>query len=109
AIIEPASLTDSDRDLIADLMKKGRARLTAVRSASEAIAVAEEIRLSPTRRTLLPWVVANDPERLGAFLSPVELLWLGLEKAPVAASLDSWGGPAQPRSRGFFLSGPDPR
>ena len=103
AIIEPVSLTDSDRDLIADLMKKGRARLTAVRSASEAIAIAEEIRLSPTRRTLLPWVVANDPERLGVFLSPVELLWLGLEKAPVAASLDAWGAPAEPRLGCFCL------
>ena len=97
ALVAPATLTDSDRDLIADLMKKGRARLAAVRSASEAIEIADEIRLSPARRTLLPWVAANDPQRLGAFLSPVELLWLGLEKAPVARSLDAWGAPAEPR------------
>ena len=97
ALVAPAALTDTDRDLIADLMKKGRARLAAVRSAAEAIEIADEIRLSPARRTLLPWVATNDPPRLGAFLSPVELLWLGLEKAPVARSLDAWGAPAEPR------------
>jgi hypothetical protein len=97
AIIAPARLTDADRDSIAGLMKKGRERLAAVRSTAEATAVADEIRLSPARRTLLPWVAANDPERLGAFLGPVELLWLGLEKAPVAVSLHAWGAPAEPR------------
>jgi hypothetical protein len=97
AIVAPARLTDADRDSITRLMEKGRARLAAVRSGAEAVEIADEIRLSPARRTLLPWVVANDPERLGAFLGPMELLWLGLEKAPVAASLDAWGAPAEPR------------
>jgi hypothetical protein len=97
AIVAPARLTDTDRDAIAGLIEKGRARLAAVRNSTEAIAIADEIRLSPARRTLLPWVVANDPERVGAFLGPAELLWLGLEKAPVAASLDAWGAPAEPR------------
>jgi hypothetical protein len=97
AIIEPSSLTDADRDTIALAMTKGRERLAAVRSRADALRVADEIRLSPARRTLLPWVAENDPERLSAFLGPVELLWLGLEKAPVAASLDAWGAPAEPR------------
>ena len=97
AIVAPSRLTDADRDSIAGLMKKGRDRLAAVRSSSEAMEIADEIRLSPARRTLLPWVAANDPDRLGAFLGPVELLWLGLEKAPVAASLNAWGASAEPR------------
>ncbi len=97
ALVEPTALTESDRDLIASLLEKGRARLAAVRTAAEAIAVADEIRLSPTRRTLLPWVMANDPERLPLFLGPVELLWLGLEKAPVPPSLNAWGASAEPR------------
>ena len=97
AIIEPSLLTDADRDAIALAMTKGRERLAAVRTSADALRVADEIRLSPARRTLLPWVAENDPERLGAFLGPVELLWLGLEKAPVAPSLDGWGAPAEPR------------
>ena len=97
AIIEPSSLTDADRDTIALAMTKGRERLAAVRTRADAFRVADEIRLSPARRTLLPWVAENDPERLSGFLGPVELLWLGLEKAPVAASLDAWGAPAEPR------------
>jgi hypothetical protein len=97
ALIEPATLTDSDRDSITSLMEKGRARLAAVHSAADAIAVADEIRLSPARRALLPWVAANDRERLAAFLGPLELLWLGLEKAPVPPSLAAWGAPAEPR------------
>src|SRR5262249_12621249 len=48
-------------------------------------------------RTLLPWVVGHDPERLSAFLSPSELLWVGLGAKQADDRLDAWGTLASPR------------
>jgi hypothetical protein len=97
ALVEPAILTESDRDAILSAMRKGRARLTAARTPSALVAIADEIRLSPARRSLLPWVFAHEPERLASFLSPSELLWLGLEGTPVDARLHAWGAPGEAR------------
>ncbi|MDQ3214071.1 MAG: hypothetical protein M3Q85_15440, partial [Acidobacteriota bacterium] len=94
ALAEPAVITEMDREAVVASLRTGRARLAAVRTPDDAHAIAEEIRLAPARRSLLPWVAAHDPERLTAFLSPTELLWLGLENRPVGASLQAWGAPA---------------
>jgi hypothetical protein len=95
--VNPASLTDADRDTIVAAIGRGRARLAALRTPLEAVALADEIRLSPTRRTLLPWVIEHDPARLDTYLSPGELLSLGLEKTPMPASLHAWGAPTEAR------------
>jgi hypothetical protein len=97
ALVEPRALTDADRDAIVTAIGKGRARVAAVRTAADAVAIAGEIPLGPIRRTLLPWAVAHDPARVRFFLSPIELLWLGLEKMPVDRRLDAWGAPGEPR------------
>jgi hypothetical protein len=97
ALVEPMSLTDADRDTIVAALRNGRARLAAARTPREAYALADEIRLGPVRRTLLPWVVAHDPERVATFLSPIELLWLGLDGMPMAPGLHEWGAPGEPR------------
>jgi hypothetical protein len=95
-LVEPAALTDADRDAIVAAIRKGRARLERVRTLEEAHAVAEDTGLSALRRTLLAWVVARDPDRLGVFLSPSELLWLGLENVRLEG-LHAWGAPAGSR------------
>jgi hypothetical protein len=97
ALAEPAALMDPDRDSVVDTLRNGRIRLAAVLTPAEALAIADEIRLAPSRRTLMAWVAAHDPGRLGAFLSPIELFWLGLDAKPVDARLQPWGGPAEPR------------
>jgi hypothetical protein len=97
ALVEPAALTELDRDSVVDTVRNGRIRLAAVRTHTDAAAVADEIRLAPSRRTLMPWIAAHDPARLPAFLSPIELFWLGLDAKPVDARLHPWGGPAEPR------------
>jgi hypothetical protein len=94
-IIEPSSLSDTDRDLIVAAIRHGRARLAAAGTAHEVGALADEIRLGPVRRSLLSWVVAHEPARAVSFLSPSELLWLGLEKRPVEARLHAWGAPGR--------------
>ena len=96
ALIEPASLSDADRDTIVAAIRTGRARLDAARTPREALTIAEEVRLSAPRRTLLSWTVMHDPGRVAAFLSPSELFWLGLGNARVHA-LQAWGAPAGPR------------
>jgi hypothetical protein len=96
ALVEPASLTDEDLDAIVSAIGRGRTRLAAVRTAGDAGAIADEIRLSAIRRTLLSWIVAHDPARLTAFLSPAELLWLGLEK--MDPRLHAWGAPSEART-----------
>ena len=96
ALIQPASLSDADRDTIAAAIRRGRARLDAARTPRDALAIAEETRLSAPRRTLLSWTVTHDPGRVAAFLSLSELFWLGFENVRVEA-LQAWGAPAGPR------------
>jgi hypothetical protein len=98
ALVEPASLTDGARDTLVEAIRKGRARLAAARTPAEALAIADEIRLGPARRSLFAWVVGHQPERAALFLSPLELLWLGFESRPIAAGLHAWGAPAEPRA-----------
>jgi hypothetical protein len=96
ALVEPSSLADADGDRIVAALAKGRARLDAVHTPADAVAVAEAAGLSALRQTLLPWVLLHDPERLRVFLSPSELLWLGLENTRIDA-LNAWGAPAGAR------------
>ena len=96
ALVEPVSLTDADRDTIVAAMQEGRGKLNAVRTSDDARAIADAIGLSAPRRTLLPWVVEHQPERIAVFLSPSELLWLGLDNGRVDA-LRAWGAPGGSR------------
>jgi hypothetical protein len=108
-LVEPASLTEADRDTLVTAIRKGRGRLAAVRTPAEALALADEIRLGSARRTLLPWVIANEPERATAFLSPSELFWLGLGNTRVEAGLHAWGAPGEPRLGCLCLQLIEPR
>jgi hypothetical protein len=97
ALIESAALTDADRDTIVGAMRRGRTRLAGLRTRADAATLADEIRLSGARRSLLAWAVAHDPERAARFLSPSELLWLGLETRPIDPGLHVWGAPSEAR------------
>ena len=99
ALVEPASMTDREGDVILAALKKGRARVASLRTAEEVEAVGDEIRLGPQRRALLAWTMTLAPERdrVEAFLSPTELLWLGLGRAPLTPGLHAWGMPSEPR------------
>jgi hypothetical protein len=97
ALVEPARLTDEARDGIAAAIRAGRTRLAAVGTSAEALALADEIHMSPIRRTLMSWIVTHEPGRVATFLSLTELLWLGLNGAPIAPALQLWGAPAEGR------------
>jgi hypothetical protein len=96
ALVQPAFLTENDRDTILGAMRQGRARLHAAADPREAARIADDAGLSPARRALLAWAVAHDRERAGVFLSPSELLWLGLGNDG-AGALHAWGAPAVSR------------
>jgi hypothetical protein len=96
ALVQPAFLTEGDRQIILEAMRNGRARVAAASNASDATEIARASGLGASRRTLLAWVMSHEPERLGLFLSPRELLWLGLGDARVGA-LDAWGVPGSSR------------
>lgn len=97
-LVEPAALTDADMRTIVTALGRGRERVARLRTREEAAALADEIRLGPERRTLLAWTVTRRPEWLATFLAPVELFWLGLEGAPIGATLHAWGAPAVART-----------
>lgn len=107
-LVQPAALTDSGRDAIAAGIGRGRERLAAVRTAADAAALAARIPIDGPRQSLLPWVAAHDPARLPAFLSPLELLWLGLDEGAIPG-LDAWGSPGQARFGCLCLRFPDRR
>jgi hypothetical protein len=109
ALIESAALTDADRDTIVGAMRRGRTRLAGLRTRADAATLADEIRLSGARRSLLSWAVAHDPERAARFLSPSELLWLGLETRPIDPGLHVWGAPSEARVGCVCLQLPERR
>jgi hypothetical protein len=96
-IVEPAWLTDADLERLVAAIKTGRARVAALRSARDAFALAQELRFSPARASLLAWMVAHEPARVPAFFSPGELLLSGLGDAAEDGTLDGWGAPALAR------------
>ena len=97
-LADPASLSDRDRSDILSAVRKGRTRVTAARTPEDGAVIADEIRLSPARRTLLSWAIAADRDALPTFLSLSEQLWLGLEQGPIENRLHAWGAPAGPRT-----------
>jgi hypothetical protein len=98
ALVEPAAITDADMMTIVTAIRHGHERVARVRSPADAVAIADEIRLSPARRTLLSWTAARRPEWLPAFLAPVEVFWLGLEGASPGTTLHAWGAPVGART-----------
>ena len=50
--------------------------------------------MSPSRGSLLSWMVAHEPARVSSFLSPGELLLGGLGDVPDDSTLHAWGAPA---------------
>ena len=108
-LIEPLSLDDETAGEIVGAMRRGRARLAALRTPVEAEALADEIDLGAVRRTLLPWVVAHQPDRAAVFLSPSELFRLGQTDTAVDAKQNAWGTPAGPRTGCLCLQMTDRR
>jgi hypothetical protein len=97
SLVEPAALSETRRDAMVTALRRGRARLAGARAPRDVLALADELRMSPVRRTLLAWAAVHEPHRLLASLSLAELLRLGLDPTSPRALFDPWGAPAEPR------------
>ncbi len=96
-LVGSAALSDGDRDRIAAAVRRGRERTRSVRTREEAVALAEELRLSPARAGLLGWEATRQPAAVVAFLSTGELFQLGLGDVTGDSPLQGWGAPAGSR------------
>lgn len=109
ALVEPRRLTNADREAIVSAIRSGRARLASVRTPAEAAAVADAVGLGPARRSLFPWLLTNDRPAIATFLSPSELVRLGLEDKAVESRLQAWGSSGEARIGCLCLQFPDRR
>ena len=98
-LLNPHSMRDADRDVIATAVARGRARVAAVASSPTALdafeVLADEIALDGWRRRATRWEIAHDPSGLASFFSLNELLALG---GGHASQLHGWGMAATPLS-----------
>ena len=101
-LVSPTSFTETGRDTILAALVKGRATLSAARSAEDVAALADSVGLSSQRRTVLAWAVSHDPSRVPLALSPAELFLLG---ATPGERMDAWGAPAMTRLGCLCLRG----
>jgi hypothetical protein len=97
-LVEAASLNARDRAAMVAAIREGRVRLAAARTAADASALADEMNLSPQRRTLLVWSVTAARDDLDGLLSRTELLWLGQRGRPLDPAWHGWGVPATART-----------
>jgi hypothetical protein len=89
SLMNPFALRDPDREVIADAVERGRARVAALARDGEALDhVAEELSMEPWRRRAVRWMLTHESDRLPLMFSATELLALGGGRA---ADLDAWG------------------
>jgi hypothetical protein len=96
-LVEPAALTDEDRDTISSGIQHGRARVEAIRTRDEARALADELYGGGLRSSLFSWLVTHDSAHALRFFSRGELLQLGLGRIAGDSTLHAWGAPARSR------------
>jgi hypothetical protein len=97
ALLNPYALRDSDRDLMATAIEKGRARVSAAATVGPAAlnALADEIRVDGWRRRAAEWEIYHGSRTLLTLFSLDEFLALG---GGGGASLNAWGAANTPIS-----------
>ena len=107
--MDPAALDDATMRTLAAAVRRGRARVAAVTTESDAEALAAALPLDALRRALLPWVFTHERDHWPSWLSTLELFRLGSGAAPYPPEYDAWGAPARPRLGCNCLRFPDAR
>jgi hypothetical protein len=95
--MDPSALRDADLVRIVDAIVSGRRQVAALASPEEAERTLAALPVGGVRRSVLPWMLAHEPERFRAAFSPSELMRLGAGAAPDTGALDAWGAPVRPR------------
>jgi len=106
ALLNLFDLTDADRDRLVAALERGHQRLLSLASDPQAIdRLADDARLSATRREALRWMLVHDPTTAEHSLSLLEEFWLGAEGTP---GPDAWGVSALPTTGCACLAFPEP-
>ena len=88
ALLNPFTMTDADRNSVAEAIARGADRIRMVTPATVE-PLAADAALDGRRRRALQWAVLNDPDHTASLFSLTELLYLG--GAPAQPVLDAWG------------------
>jgi hypothetical protein len=95
ALLNPALMTDADRDAIAAGLRRGRERAAALAERPDDLKAAlAETGLSAWRARAAEWTIVHEPARLSEIWSTRELLALGDGREP--DRFDRWGLSALP-------------
>jgi hypothetical protein len=99
---------DQDMAVIADAIRRGRARVAVLASVPDLLPeVAEAASLDEARTHLLAWALVQERDRVPDFFSLGELLRLGQLAPGTVVSLDAWGTSGLSREGSLCLRYPD--
>ncbi len=110
ALLNPRTLTNAQLSEIGNALARGRERVAnASRDPSAFDALAAEARMSDTRRQLVAWTIAQEPDQLTSLVSVGELFWLGAASRDEGKRehLNAWGVSHQPLSGCYCLRFPE--
>jgi hypothetical protein len=107
ALFNPRDTSPDTPRIIADAIRKGRARVAALAASSADLdAIGDAASVGPERRSLLRWALERQPVSAGTMFSLSELLRVGGGDEAVRAAA-RWSGPALPLN-GCLCLGLDP-
>jgi len=108
ALMNPHTLTDSDRDRIATALGRGRERFAALRRDPAAVdAFAADAGVSEWRREAIRWALTHDPDSVDGHVSLADLFHAGADADTRGAGLDDWGAAMLPLTGCLCLGMPD--
>jgi hypothetical protein len=108
SLLNPFEVTDEGRDAVAAAVRRGRARVGALATDPGAWpSVAATLPADAWERQLVPWMIANEPDRVAARFSAFDLFVLG--RGATASDVDRWGMPLLPLDGSLSVGLPERR
>jgi hypothetical protein len=90
-LLSPFDQSEAGRDALLAALSRGRARLADARTSGDALLkAAAAVGLDEWRTEMLPWMVANEPDRIHELWSLAELVRLGADTTSIE-SFDAFG------------------
>jgi hypothetical protein len=91
-LTSPADLTDADRDVLVEAMRRGADIVGQLADRPEVVErIAADRRISRWRRNALGWMLKHEPDEVADLFSLGELLFLGAGPSSAIGNLDAWG------------------
>jgi len=108
ALSNPSTVTDVERDTLADAIRRGRARLADEAAHPSALPdLARAAALNEWWRQAIPWSQVHEPERIPEYFSLADLVRIAGAGTTAPPPPDSWGAAALDTERCLCLRYPD--